>query len=120
MQGIALLVNAEPPLAEIPKDGEHPSQSLERLACGPERKIYFEILEQCRVPVCDAVEVRSATGRTGFLVRCDRSTPRFNRLRLALVHQLGGGLRRNDKRIRLRELQLQITGLTCLVSYRFE
>src|SRR6185312_13186599 len=76
---------------------------------------------QCRVPGCDAVEVRSATGRTGFLVRCDRSTPRFNRSRLALVHQLGGGLRRNDKRIRLRELeQLQITGLSCLVSYRFE
>jgi hypothetical protein len=45
VQGIALLVNAEPPLAEIPKDGEHPSRSLERLACGPERKIYLEILD---------------------------------------------------------------------------
>jgi hypothetical protein len=31
---IALLLNAEPPLAEIPKDAEHASQGFERLACG--------------------------------------------------------------------------------------
>jgi hypothetical protein len=33
-KGVALLLNAEPPLAEIPKDAEHASQSFERLACG--------------------------------------------------------------------------------------
>ena len=44
-------------------------------------------------------------GPTGFLVRCDRSLPRLIRLGLALVHELGGGLRRNDKRVRLRELE---------------
>ena len=34
MQRIALLLNAEPPLAVISKDGERTSQSFERLACG--------------------------------------------------------------------------------------
>ena len=33
-KAIALLLNAEPPLAEIPKDAEHASQSFERLASG--------------------------------------------------------------------------------------
>ena len=47
----------------------------------------------------------NVAGPTGFLVRCDGSLPGLNRLGPALVHQLGGGLRRNDERIRLRKLE---------------
>ena len=95
--------------ADGPSTSQRPSAEVEHVARHPDRHggaptsgSPGERLDQ---PTYVTRKRLNVAGPTGFLVRCDGSLPGLNRLRLALVHQLGGGLRRNDERIRLRKLE---------------